>query len=334
MNKPVDAVEFAHEGEAGPAGLRATDLVGAPPERDMVWLLGQPHLEDYLDFHQRKVIHTGPVDLRAIAAEWQAANDLYYELEKSEAGLCESIDCLPLTDELKPLASEVEAHPWFRSSFDDLPYSFEMVELDKLIVSQLQVERGFSGKLAADLAATTPSAADLFRFCLPLERELPPCRIRRLGSSRYEFTSYSSDFRDHAPRLLRGEQLAGLELDGPLVAVLGVPIGYGSNFLSCIRSDRRVLLQNGYHRAYALRSAGFTHAWAIVETVTRKDELRLTASEEVADNPEFYFAARRPPLLKDFFDPRLGHQFRARRSEFVVEVEVKVRSGSGMVVTD
>ena len=334
MNKPVDPDAFAQQNKMSAAPLQATDLVGSAPERDMVWLLGQPHLEDYLDFHQRKVIHPGPVDLRAHAAEWQAANDLYYELEQSEAGLCESIDCRPLTPELEPLAREVEANPWFTSSFDDLPYSFEKVELDKLIVSQLQVECGYSGKLAADLATSEATDADLFRFCLPLDRELPACRIRRLGSSRYEFTSYSSDFRDHSPRLLRGKELENLAVEGPLVAMLGVPIGFGSNFLSCIRSGNRVLLQNGYHRAYALRCAGFTHAWTIVETVTRKDELRLTASEEVAENPEFYFAARRPPMLKDFFDPRLGRHFRARRSEFVVEVEIKVRSGSGMIIAD
>ena len=225
----------------------------------------------------------------------------------------------------------MEAHPWFTTSFDDLPYTFEAVELDKLIVSQLQVERGYSGNLTAALgSAPTPEA--LFRFCLPLDRTLPPCRIRRLGSNRYEFVSYSSDFRDHQPRLLRGDELAGMAQEGPLVAMLGVPIGFGSNFLSCVRSGKRVLLQNGYHRAYALRSIGITHAWAIVETVTRKDELALTASEEVLDKPEFYFAARRPPMLKDFFDPRLSRHFRARRSEFVVEVELKVRSGSGTII--
>jgi hypothetical protein len=92
----------------------------------------------------------------------------------------------------------------------------------------------------------------------------------------------------------------------------------------------RVLLQNGYHRAYALRNAGFTHAWCVVETVTRKDELRLTAVEDVIADPEFYFAARRPPLLKDFFDPRLSRQFRARRSEFVVEVEISIKTSGAM----
>jgi len=82
-----------------------------------------------------------------------------------------------------------------------------------------------------------------------------------------------------------------------------------------------------------MRSAGFTHAWCVVETVTRKDELRLTADEDVIADPEFYFAARRPPLLKDFFDPRLARHFRARRSEFVVEVEISIRTSGALDVT-
>jgi hypothetical protein len=295
--------------------------------RDVVWLLGQPHLGDYLDFQKTKVIREGECDLRVHAAEWSAANDIYAALEKSEAGLADTMRCKALPAKLRPLAAAIEAHAWFRTSFDDLPYSFELVELDKLIVSQLQIENGFSYSLAERLGPTADPAA-LFRFCLPLERPSPPFRIRRLGAHRYEFTSPSSDFREHRPQLLRGAQLDGIDLPGPAVAMLGISVGFGSNFLSAIRSNKRVLLQNGYHRAFALRSAGYSHAWCIVEEVTRKDELRLTANEDVADDPEFYFAARRPPLLKDFFDPRLAKQLRARRSECVVEVEINVRTSS------
>lgn len=298
----------------------------------MVWILGQPQLADYLDFQKTKVIRTGPCDLRACTAEWREANDLYYELEQSEAGLADTIECRPLLPELVPLAREVEAHRWFQASFDDLPYSFELVELDKLVISQLQVETGYSRRIAEALGPA-PAAADLFRFCLPLERQFPPYRVRRLSSSRFEFSSYSSDFRDHRPVLLDPAQIQALALPNPAVAMVGVPIGFGSNLLSGIRSGSRVLLQNGYHRAYALRSAGFTHAWCVVETVTRKDELRLTADEDVLADPEFYFARRRPPLLKDYFDPRIARHFRARRSEFTVEVEITVRSSGAMDVT-
>jgi len=105
-------------------------------------------------------------------------------------------------------------------------------------------------------------------------------------------------------------------------------IGFGSNFMSGIRSGSRVLLQNGYHRAFALRSLGFTHAYCIVEDVTRKDELKVAADEDVAADPEFYFGARRPPVLKDFFDPRLAKVLPILPMESIIEVEVKVRSST------
>jgi hypothetical protein len=297
----------------------------------MVWLLGQPHLRDYLAIHEHKVIDGDKADPRVLTEEWRAANSYYYELEQSEVGIADAIDCRPLDRRLKRLAAELEANAWFRSSFDNLPYAIELVELDKLVVSQVHVENGFSSAIAARLG-TKPSPSELFRFCLPATREMPPVSIRRLGANRYQFTSPSSDFRDHTPRLLRPAEIAHLELSGPAAAFFGVGVGFGSNFLSGIRSGSRVVLQNGYHRSYALRSVGFTHAWCVVEEVTRKDELRLTASEEVAGDPEFYFAAKRPPVLKDFFDPRIAKQLLTKRVEATVEIEIKVRATSSTPV--
>jgi hypothetical protein len=112
----------------------------------------------------------------------------------------------------------------------------------------------------------------------------------------------------------------GFESFGPIGAVVGLVVGFGSNFLSVIRSDGRMLLHNGYHRAYALRAAGFTHAPAVVQTVTRLDELALVAAQKVLDEPAFYFAAKRPPLLKDFFDPRLSKVLPVRHRERLIEV--------------
>ena len=290
----------------------------------LVWLLGQPHLRDYLAFYESKVIDSDTADARALAAEWRAANDLYGELEQSEAGIADTIDCRPLPRRLAPLAAELEANPWFRSSFDNLPYTIERVELDKLVVSQVHVETGFASAIAARLGER-PSPSALFRFCLPVERELPPVAIRRLAADRYEFTSPSSDFREQAPRLLGPEQSAGLGVSGPAAAFLGIAVGFGSNFLSGVRSGSRVLLQNGYHRSYALRSAGVTHAWCVVEHVTRKDELRLTADAAVAEDPEFYFAAKRPPILRDFFDPRIAKPLLTKR----LECRSRSRSRSG-----
>ena len=301
--------------EAGPG--QAADA------RELIWLLGQPHLTDYLDFVAKKVIGGEAIAPAQLVAEWRAANDHYYDLAEREAGLADSIRCRPLPKALKPLEAEVRAHPWFRQSFNELPTRFEMVELDKLVVSQTHVEHGHHDAIAAGLG---DDLAARFRFCIPTNRELPPVEIRRLGDNRWVFSSPSTDLRSRTPMLLRGEAIAQLGLDGPVAALIGVPVGFGSNFMSAVRSGKRLVLQNGYHRAFALRSIGVTHAPCIVEEVTRKDELKVGGDDEVNADPEFYFASARPPLLKDYFDPKIAKRLQVRRIETVIEVELRVKS--------
>lgn len=297
---------------------------GLAPYTRLIWLLGQPHLSDYIGFVTKKTVNGGDHDPLDLTTEWRAANDLYYELEQAEAGLADTIDCRPIEPELEPLAAALRANAWFRKSFDNLPTSFLKVELDKLIVSQTHVESSFTESLSQMLAGT-PDAASLFRFCLPLEKEMAPVRIQRLTGDRFLFSCLSNDFRPHSARVFMPDELAGFESIGPVAAMVGMMIGFGSNFMSAVRSGGRLVLQNGYHRAYTLRSLGFTHAYCIVEDVTRKDELKLTADDDVVADPAFYFAAKRPPLLKDFFDPRLRKELEALPTETKVEVEIQVR---------
>ncbi|HEX8217195.1 MAG TPA: hypothetical protein VF577_07000, partial [Allosphingosinicella sp.] len=59
-----------------------------------------------------------------------------------------------------------------------------------------------------------------------------------------------------------------------------------------------------------------------------KDELKVAAGESVCEDPEFYFAAKRPPLLRDFFDPKLRKLLPVVRMETVIEVEFKVKTST------
>src|SRR5687768_6977504 len=124
--------------------MTATRTAKSERGQELVWLLGQPQLSDYLDFVKTKVIGGAEVDARALADEWRAANDVYAELERSEAGLADQTKRRPVGRALKPLVRRLEENPWFRDSFDNLPYSVELVELDKLVCSQDHVERSFT----------------------------------------------------------------------------------------------------------------------------------------------------------------------------------------------
>jgi hypothetical protein len=82
-------------------------------------------------------------------------------------------------------------------------------------------------------------------------------------------------------------------------------VGYGSNFLNAWHIENRLVLSNGSHRAFALREHGITHLPCLVQKVTRREELELVGTDVVSAHPERYLTNPRPPMLKDYFDPKL-----------------------------
>lgn len=301
---------------------RAPD--GAPEFHDEVWLLGQPPLRKYLDFVVEMTVGGADLPRSTIVDEWRQANDYYAELESREAGVADGMSVGEIEPSLRPLAREVMSDARWTRGFDTVPARIAMVELDRLVMSQpfvnLQHVERLKDRLSAD---RTPQA--LFRFCLPLDRDEAPVQMRRAGSNKYLFWSESSDFRFHEPALLRPDQLDGHHAFGPVGGILGLMVGYGSNFLNAIECDGRLLLHNGYHRAYALRDAGITHAPCIVQTVTRRDELQLVASHTILEDVAFYLKAARPPILKDFFDPKIRKILRVPKVLRVIELSFKTR---------
>jgi hypothetical protein len=296
---------------------------GYPATQEEVWLLGQPSLKKHLDYVKEKSIGGAQLANSQIVDEWRAANDYYAELEVREAGFCEQASISKLDPILQPLADRVTADARWQRAFTDLPTTFAMVELDRLIVTQLFVNLNHTAGLTIRLGSS-PSPQSLFEFCFPLDRSEAPVRMRRVGSSRFVFWSESSDFRFHEAALLDPGQIQGYEPFGALGGVIGLMTGYGSNFLSAIKADNRLVLNNGYDRAYALRSLGLTHAPCIVQTVTRGEELGLAGSK-IVENPAFYFKSARPPVLKDFFDPKIRKVLQIPKMLRMVEVSFETK---------
>jgi ParB-like chromosome segregation protein Spo0J len=301
-----------------PAGVRNLE------DHREVWILGQPPLGTYLDFIKKMALDDGARPPAELVDEWRNANDYFGELEVSEAGLVEKIEVRDLDRSLQPLADAVAADSRFQRAFDLLPWRFAMVELDKLIVAHPYLNESHKERIQQRVGDAT-DAERLFRFCQPLDRQEAPVSARAAGSHRFLFWSPSTDFRFQEAVLLEPEQAPGYQPIGAIGGLLALSVGYGSNFLSVIQSGNRMLLHNGHHRAYALHDLGITHAPCIVQTVSRLDELRLIASRSVSEDPEFYFAAKRPPLLRDFLDPKLRKVFRVRPSVNLIEVSFEVK---------
>jgi hypothetical protein len=292
--------------------------------RDEICLLGQPPLRRYLNFMRDEVVGGESADRRALVDEWRRVNDYYGELEESEAGIADKIEVLDLDHVLAPLVAEAMADPRYRHAFDTFPTSFAWVELDRLVIYQTRVTQQFVEALKSRLGPA-PDPETLFRFCLPPECPGVPVEIRRIGQERYVFACESTDFRFLDAALLRPDQVRDYASAGPISGVVGLVVGFGSNFLTAIRHENRLVLHNGYHRACALRALGITHAPCIIQTVTRRDELQVAAKRTVAEDPAFYFVAKRPPLLKDFFDPRIRRVLRVHKTLTMIEVSFEVQ---------
>lgn len=317
MTSLDDAAITIEERDTIPAGT------STPQPRQEIWLLGQPPLGRYLDFVSESVVGGADIPQRQLADDWRVANDHYGELEEQEAGLADTIEWRPLDPELEPLAEAVRADSRFHHSFPTLPVTFGMVELDKLVVYQTRVTGDFVDGLARRLGRT-PDPATIFRTCQPLDTRPPHLQVEKADDNRYLFTSESHDMRFHEAQLFGAADMPAYASFGAVAGIVGVVVGFGGNFLNVIRSDDRFLLNNGYHRAVALRSIGVTHAPCVIQTVTRRDELNLVGPERVVDDPVFYYRARRPPLLKDFLDPRIAKRLPARPRRKLIEVSFKV----------
>jgi hypothetical protein len=297
--------------------------IQSAPLQELV-ILGQPGLQQHLDFVRDFVVGGDAADPRAVCDEWRRVNDIYHELEESEAGIADEAECRDLDPALEPLAETLRADPHFRRTFDTLPTRIAMVELDRLVIFQTQVTLQFIEAIKARLGPH-PDPQNLFRLCLPVGQREAPIEIRRTGSRRYSFSSESTDLRFLEATLLKAAQISDYDSFGPIGGVVGLVVGFGSNLLNVVRSDTRMVLHNGYHRACALRAMGITHAPCIIQTVTRRAELAVAATQKVNDDATFYFKAARPPLLKDFFDPRLTKILPVRRTRKVVEVSFETR---------
>lgn len=278
--------------------------VPEPVGEEHVFLIGRATLCEYLNFMTTEPVGAAAADRRALAAEWRAAHDRLRALRRTEEDWADDVRPRPLPSELEPLAAEVIADPIFQAAFDVLPARIALVELDRLVVSQKTIHLGHIRRLRGRLGpAPTPQQA--FRLCLPADHPMPDFRMSRVGSDSVVFVSESDDLRFHESIVLAPKQVTGHQSFGPVAGVVGLVVGFGSGYLNVTSCEGRLVLNNGYHRAYALRELGFTHVPAVVQQVSRADEMGAAGGAAFRRDPEYYLRSSRPPVIKDYFDPEL-----------------------------
>jgi hypothetical protein len=315
---------------ASPTQLGAPTRGRAPAEDPAatdrsLYLLGRPKLKSFLRFVRRHALE--PDDEETLIGEWEEAKARLAALEKKEADRAAhpSIRRIEPDETFEPLLIEFLKDPVVRHSFNAVPSEVAWVKLDDMLVHQLHIDLGHVAKLQQRVGPA-PSAQELFRLCLPYDHPKPPAKWTRLDSSSYVFISASNDLRFLGAMSLKPEDVPRHSHSGTLLGMVGLAVGFGSNFLNAFHVENRLILNNGSHRAYALRDLGITEVPCLVQHVSSRDELDLVgAPDDVVDHANSYLRAPRPPMFKDYFNPELRKVFACQRLHRQVRVSFSVK---------
>jgi hypothetical protein len=246
-----------------------------------------------------------PLSDRVLRDQWQEANDFRKTLQKEEAGHADNPPIQQLDmSEYEPLLIEFLNDPLVRDGFNTVPTEVAIVELDRLVVYQHHIDLSYVKQLEQALPdSLTPE--QIFRTCLLHDHPQPVVNWSRLHRDSFVFMSRSNDLRFLGALKLRAKDIKKHNSHGNLSAVIGLAVGFGSNFMNAIKIENRLILNNGSHRAYALRKMGITHVPCIIQHVSSREDLDITASSQVLNHRKYYLKDPRPPMLKDYFNPKL-----------------------------
>lgn len=288
---------------------------------DCIFLLGRPPVAELIGFVRSMAVDGHAVDFNSLVSEWRNAHQLLATIEAAESGIADNAPLAVLPAEIQPLADRVTADPVFKEAYGRLPTQLAVVDLDRLVVFQKFINLGFV-QVLKESVFDNPSSVDIARIAFSLDRPQPPVNMAQAGANVFQFISPSSDLRPLESGLIRPDQVSGFKLTGKALGYVVMAIGFGSNYLSALQIEGRLILNNGSHRAYALRSLGITQVPCVIQQLSHRDELELVAEQEVRANPDRYLKAVRPPMLKDYFHAQLVKAFPVPRKNRIVQAQV------------
>jgi hypothetical protein len=295
-----------------------------PDLEDYLYLVAGTPFEQYRDFLLKEVPDSEPNRLQRIAEQWRAASVYLLQLRLTEPAWADHPEIRPLPPQLEPLADQVRSDPIFPKAFR-LPVKIGLVDLDRLVVRQevlnlVQVER------LKQRLGPAPDARQVFQTCLPVDHRAVSHHVQAVSSDTYVFTSESNDIRFLESVVLEPGQVPNLVSHGPIVGVLGILVGFGANYLSAIAAEGRIVLNNGTHRAYALRDLGVKEVPCLIQQAATRRELKSVAVGNLRKRADLYLKDPRPPVLKDYFDPRLYQRIRVPPVQRQVKIRFTVES--------
>ncbi|MFI5218951.1 MAG: hypothetical protein ACHQNT_05625 [Bacteroidia bacterium] len=268
-----------------------------------VYLVGRPPINDFLSFMLTQTVDAQDLDTGLLTQEWREANDRVKEIQGAESGFCDNHAITAIPENLQPLLEKVKQDEIMKKSFSYIPYEFGMVDLDKLIVFQKFINLGHIERIKEGISKDMTDEK-IFELCMPFNHPVPNFNVQRISPNAFDFVSRSNDLRFLEARSFKKEEVINYNPQGVIAGIIGLVVGYGSNYLNALSVNNRLILNNGSHRAYALKDLGKKFVPCLIQRVSRVEELEF-AGQQVQQFVINQAQNVRPPALKDYFDDKL-----------------------------
>jgi hypothetical protein len=305
-----------------------------PPKKDLPVEVGTHFLQQrylYAFATQAEVTHyirtqaipDESARLNEFLNKWADLQPRVQQLIQNESGLPDMITLSDLPRGYESQVGRYTGDELFKRTFSDLPIDIGMVEIDKLIAAQRTVNLEYVGRLKSSFPKSF-GISELLEICVAPTRPMDPIQHLELGPNVHVFSSPNADIRFLGSFLknITNEDLEAAVHGGiPAAAIISF-VGYGGASVNVIRAGNRVVLNNGFHRVFALREAGVTHIPVVIQL---SNNPALDFPPQVAGLPkEYLLGMPRPVLMKDFFEPDFAITLRVRKRIKVITLSAGV----------
>jgi len=287
------------------------------------YLYGATTQPEVINFVRTQCMVRDEAEVQRIVQDWKQAAQRFAAITSFPKVVPESMIVRDLPDEVASLMREIAAEPLFQRSFSMLPMSFGIVEIEKLVAGQRYVNLDYVAKLMKSLPPH-PSPKDLIEFCLAKTPDVAPPAELQLGPNVYSYRSDTTDFRflGGFPKPLSKDDLEAAVAGGLPVAGIILLVGYGSTAINVFQVGQRYILNNGFHRLFALQKSGVRSAPTVIQHITNP---ALELPPQLVGLPTQYMTTSpRPSMMMDFFDDSLVVELRMKPRDRSVQIQWNV----------
>jgi hypothetical protein len=291
-----------------------------PRENPTLYLYGAMSQAQVTNIVRAQCVPDEIANLEHIISGWRKAANLFREIESKETRAADNIEPLEIDKKYASKLESIRRDALFRNSFSVYPSELKIVALDTIVATQRQVSLPYIDMLTSRISKH-PSLDELIDFCISPKQKVPDIQSLQNAENTFTFSSPSVDFRflGGYSKLLTNDDL-NYSLGGGLpVSALILFVGYGAGSINVLRANNRLILNNGFHRVYALRKLGVTEIPVVVQDIGNPD---LEMAPSILGLTRDYLTKHsRPVMVKDFFVPDLTTTLRLKGTMRAVRVQ-------------